>query len=201
MKYTLLVLMILTGTVIAAQDTLILTDGKRMPVKVIELADDGYHVEINGRQSVILKGLVKEWVKPPSGDWQFVNDEDEMTGKVSKYAILESNNVVEFDPPYDGGSTGMIMLDEKGVAILTISNGQFMVPSEYVSWRFKFDNSAPINMIVRQSRERSDAVIINNSPRFINKLKESSSLMIEARFYQEGNRMLKFNVGGLHWPN
>ena len=73
MKYTLLVLMILTVTVIAAQDTLILTDGKRMPVKVIELADDGYHVEINGRQAVILKGLVKEWVKPDNDSYAASN--------------------------------------------------------------------------------------------------------------------------------
>lgn len=168
MKYTIILILSALGFGVNAQDTLVLNDGKKMPVKVIELAEDGYHIEINGRQSTIMKGLVKEWVKPPSGDWQIMDSEDEMTGKVSRFAVLVSNNVVEFDPPYDGGSTGMIMLNDNGSAILTISNGQFMITSEYATWRFKFDNDAPINMIVRPSRERSDAVIINNSPRFIN---------------------------------
>lgn len=81
MKYTMLLILSALGFGVNAQDTLVLNDGKKMPVKVIELAEDGYHIEINGRQSTIMKGLVKEWVKADLGSFTTVN----ATLKVDKF--------------------------------------------------------------------------------------------------------------------
>jgi hypothetical protein len=42
-------------------------------------------------------------------------------------------------------------------------------------------------------------IFIENPNKFLKKLKKSKTLMIEASFYNEGTKVIEFNVEGLVW--
>lgn len=44
-----------------------------------------------------------------------------------------------------------------------------------------------------------DVIFLNNSKKFINNLKKSKKVMIEATFFDAGSKVIEFDVEGLKW--
>lgn len=67
-------------------------------------------------------------------DWVYTSEKDEMTDKVSTYATLKSENIVDFDFPYNGGSYMTLSVRKSpkyGTDVyIHISKGQF-ISNEY----------------------------------------------------------------------
>lgn len=141
---------------------------------------------------------------PHLPSWEYSRHMDEMTSKMEYHASIESTDVLYFDFPYDGGSkvTINIVFDGSPLVYLTVDKGQFPVSiGGDETLKVKFDNEVFTYSFSNSGDHSLDNIFINNVSSFINRLKKSTSLVIETSFYSEGVRTIHFIVGGLVWPH
>ena len=133
--------------------------------------------------------------------WVYRSSVDEMDGSTSKMAIIYSSNVVEFDPPYEGGSKlhiAVLNSKENGTNVgIVISNGQFSVSeldgTNYV--RIRFDEDAPITFSTISPLDGSfDTLFLENPKKFIKLAKNAKTIKVEATFFTEGSNIFTFNT-------
>jgi hypothetical protein len=136
--------------------------------------------------------------------WQYSEQTDEMNGQKLKFAIVTSTNTVEFGPPYEGGSSFNFAVRKKGnknEIYLQVDKGQFM-PSfmDERKVRLKFDGGAPISVTYTTASDGSaNYIFLESVNKIISKLKTAKQLKADAEFFQEGRRVMEFNVAGLKW--
>jgi len=137
-------------------------------------------------------------------NWSYSEQEDKMEGIKQYYASNTSTNEIEFEFPYSGGSTFDIIVRNNGKeneVLLTVSKGQFMMSidgSERI--KVKFDDEKPETYSYNSSADASsDVIFLNNSSKFLKKLKTAKKVMIETTFFDAGNKVIEFNVEGLKW--
>ncbi|WP_421504429.1 hypothetical protein [Erwinia rhapontici] len=145
--------------------------------------------------------------------WHTAYQNDEMRGTAQKYNQNDSENKVNFEFPYNGGSSMSIVLRSKKIelkegqkpedlvpteAMLVISKGQFLCSSFsecHVS--VKFDNEKVQKFSMGGAADGSSNVIFfKNSSEFIKKLQSHKTLFIEAPFFQAGDQQFKFTIDG-----
>ncbi len=129
--------------------------------------------------------------------WNYQVSEDEMgNGKVLT-AWVNSLNQIEFGAPYNGMQNAMLLLSVhpkygKNVAF-SIKRGVLIGESVQV----RFGTGTPMKFRVSTpSDHSSDTFYISGYDNFISNMMEVESISIEATFYQEGNRILEFDVSG-----
>lgn len=136
-------------------------------------------------------------------NWEYSESKDEMTGKKTYYAESVSTNTLEFDFPYNGGSSFSlgIRYGKQGKDIfLRVSKGQFLTSYNGSSMRVKFDDESPVNYsYVGTSDGSADVIFIESYSKFLNKLKKAKKVSLEPEFYQAGKQIINFNVEGLKW--
>lgn len=133
--------------------------------------------------------------------WNYFTDTDEMNDSKSRFASLVSDNTVNFDFPYQGGSSLSLIvryMKKYGTDVyIKISSGQFIC-NEYQGTnnvRVRFDDAAPIKFSTNEPSDgSSDMLFLNNAKKFIKLAKQAKTIKIEAPFYQEGNRIFTFTV-------
>lgn len=145
-----------------------------------------------------------EETQQPQYAWVYSQDESAMDGRKRYFASCRSTNEIEFDFPYNGGSTFTLTLRNMGrgnEVILEVSKGQFMSSiASSETLRAKFDEDSPLTFSYNSADDGStDIIFLNNAAKFISKLKKADKLMLEATFYNEGNRIIYFDVAGLKW--
>lgn len=138
------------------------------------------------------------------GSWAYSEDVDKMDNKKTLFASTTSTNSVDFDFPYQGGSTFDLIIrntNKRNEVILRVSKGQFTTSiMEDQTVRIKFDDAAPITVTYNSARDgSSDVIFLNQSSKIIQKLKAAKRVMIEAEFFQEGRKQAEFDVNGLQW--
>ena len=82
-----------------------------------------------------------------------------------------------------------------------IERGQFLC-NDYdgCSVLVRFGNGNPQRFSATGPNDNSTTYIfIRDYKNFVNQLKKTDEVTIEARFYQEGNRAMKFSTDGLNW--
>lgn len=135
--------------------------------------------------------------------WEYSETEDKMSGIIKKYAVNTSTNKLNFEFPYDGGSSATITLRKNGKSvdiILRISKGQFKTDFSGGTLRVKFDENKPLNFkYALPSDGSSDILFIEPANKFIKEIAKSKNIIIEAEFFQEGIRQMEFNVTNLKW--
>lgn len=137
-------------------------------------------------------------------NWNYNEDQDKMEGTKQLFASCTSSNSIEFEFPYDGGSTFDILirnLGKENEALITVSKGQFMTSiGDSESFKAKFDDEKPMNFTYASSSDgSSDVIFINNSSKFISKLKKAKKVMLEIVFYDAGKKIIEFDTEGLKW--
>lgn len=139
--------------------------------------------------------------------WNYSTETDEMNDSKSRFASLTSDNTVDFDFPYQGGSylnlTVRYMKKYGTDVYIKISSGQFIC-NEYQGTnnvRVRFDNGSPIKFSTNEPSDgSSDLLFLSNAKKFIKLAKQAKIIKIEAPFYQEGNRVFTFTVDkSLEW--
>lgn len=140
----------------------------------------------------------------PKENWVYQEGEDKMEGTKRYFATSTSTNELNFEFPYNGGSTAQFMvrnMGSKNEILMTISKGQFMGSfsgSETV--RMKFDDGEPFNVSFNSADDgSSDVIFFNSTKKIMSKLKTAEKLMVEAPFYDAGRQILYFDVKGLNW--
>lgn len=140
----------------------------------------------------------------PTYLWEYSENVDEMDGKKNYFAVLVSDNQLNFDFPYNGGSSGIISIrnmNGKNTIALRIETGQFMSNfngSEYI--RIKFDDAVLESYNFGTASDGSSDIIFPSlSNKIIDKFKKAKKVKIEAPFYNEGRKVLNFSTEGLVW--
>ncbi len=141
--------------------------------------------------------------------WEYESSKDEMRDIEKQYASINSINTVDFDFPYDGGSTLQIVLrrdvGKPTEVLFTISKGHLtcntFTDDCYAS--VKIDNSAIDEISLVGTSDYSSEVLFieseKDSKQFVQKLLKAKNVIVELPFYQEGRKQFKFNVEGLKW--
>ena len=138
--------------------------------------------------------------------WEYHQAIDEMTDKTTYYATIESENEVKFDFPYNGGSSLTLTIRDspqygKNIYI-KISKGQFNYGINGTNIKVRFDDSEPITVHCNQPSDYStDVLFLDNFNKVLNKIKESSTMKINAEFFSEGTRTFTFKTEGLEWDH
>lgn len=139
-----------------------------------------------------------------TSEWEYRESEDKM-GDVSKFAEIKSDDVLEFDFPYDGGSESFITIRKKRDVtdlMYRVTKGQINAASSIDGGRIrvKFDNEKPFETRVTGPSDYStETIFFQNPKKIINKMKSAKKMVLEVEFFNEGNRQIEFNVDGLKW--
>lgn len=138
--------------------------------------------------------------------WKYSENEDEMTEKKSFFASLRSDNEVDFEFPYDGGSYLSITVRNSPKygkdVYFSIDKGQFNEGISGCNILVKFDNGNIEKYQCVGADDASTGILFLASKKdtFINKLKSAKEIKIQASFFQEGDRTFTFTTPvGLVW--
>jgi|GEM_PF-1076160 len=154
---------------------------------------------------------VAEELEPlkPTTNWVYSESTDEMRGIDSRFASIDSDNQVQFDFPYDGGSNLRITLRKKTgespEVMFVVSKGQYSCDtiSDNCYASIKFDNKAVENIALASTSDYSSDVLFikydTDINEFIRSLSKAKAVIIELPFYQEGAQQFKFSPSGLNW--
>lgn len=137
-----------------------------------------------------------------ASNWKYSEQKDKMTDKAIYFAQCTSLNQLNFDFPYDGGSTLTILVrksDGKNEVILQLSKGQFNSPyNSRVS--IKFDDNGILKYEYSSAADgSSNYIFLSSANQIIQKLKTARLVKIEAPYFQGGRQVAEFNVEGLDW--
>lgn len=139
-------------------------------------------------------------------NWFYGSDQDEMTNKERYWTSTTSTNTIDFEFPYQGGSTFDLTvrnLGKKNEVTLSVSKGQFLTSFGFSkACMVKFDDETGTRFSYGSASDgSSDVIFFSNASKFISKLKKAKKLKIEAPFFNEGNKIIEFDVAGLKWEH
>lgn len=170
------------------------------------------HTEQVAQQSKLQSDQVKATVTSTSSalpqtlqsKWEYSEDRDQMRGTVTRYNNLYSENQLDFAFPYSGGSQASIQVREKAgklAVMLIVDKGQFICnPFLKSTLAVKFDNKPVQHFDCRTAADGSANIIfVLPAKQFLNALKKSHHVIVEANFFQEGPRQMEFMSAGLDW--
>lgn len=137
---------------------------------------------------------------PPGSQWNYSASDDEMTGKASHAASVESENTVQFSFPYNGAQRGTLTLRRHprfgNNVIFSIQKGQLLCSSyDGCSVLVRFDEQEPTPYSASPPSDNStETLFIRNYEGFVAKLSTASRVRISPKVYQEGNVVFAFDV-------
>jgi len=137
--------------------------------------------------------------------WKYEQEQDAMGRGQIRSAYVNSLNQVQFDFPYRGAQTAILQLrihPQYGKdVLLSIERGQFLCGIDDCTVNVRFGTGKPIAYRAVGPADHSTTVLfIRNYDQFVRNIKKVEKVSIEARFYQEGDRVFEFDVSGLKWP-
>lgn len=134
-------------------------------------------------------------------NWQYDESVDIMDNTTTYKAINDSPDKLNFEFPYDGGSSISLHIRKKGNDLdmyFAVSKGQFQTNNRYA--RLKFDDHPPIKIYLLDAADgSSEYAFIQNPQSTLAKIKKSSVLLAELPFYQAGSRQASFDISNLKW--
>lgn len=135
-------------------------------------------------------------IKP---EWDYDNSKDTVSGKDIKRAVVHSNNSFEMDFPYQGGTTGSLIIRKhprygKDV-IFSINKGQLLCDIGGCQVSVRFDDKKPYKVHVNEPEDHSNTVLfLSGYDKLVKEIKNSKKMIVEATFYQNGAKAFEFDV-------
>lgn len=136
-------------------------------------------------------------------EWRISSFNDEMRDITTEVISTESNNKVEFDFPYNGGSSLNLTIRKQnnklnGI-ILIISKGQFVCGLYSCKGSVRFDKVGKKGKVEEITLEKSkngkpNLLFITYEEWFMKKMLNSDSLIIELPFYNHGRRQFTLDI-------
>lgn len=160
-----------------------------------------------GKFNLVLLGALVLAAGSANADWLYHTQEDKMTSKPTKVAMLESTNSLSLGFPYSGKNMGTLYVRQHPKSglnvIFTVDKGQILCRSyESCSISVRFDANQPVRMsAVGSSDNDSKVIFIENESKFIAAAKKAKKILIQVTMYQAGNQVLEFeSTKPLEWP-
>lgn len=140
----------------------------------------------------------------PSRAWEYSQDKDEMTGKTTRFACVVSENILDFQFPYNGGTSAQLCLRVGprwgSSVILQVFKGQFLCHDDDCNLRVKFNSEAPVTFDGSDAADGSmDHIFIDQYSRFVAATRKAKMVLVGARFFQDGEKVIRFDVSNLSW--
>jgi len=136
--------------------------------------------------------------------WTYQTTKDDVRNTTDSYASIVSDNKVDFDFPYNGGSTLQLTVrhDHRGDNVyFVISKGQFVCGIDTCSGEMNIDGTPRHLTLTGASDGSSDTLFANGESGIIKSLKSARKIIVELPFFQAGNRQFTFTTAkGLEWP-
>jgi len=141
-----------------------------------------------------------------TGAWTYSTDTDKMTSKQRYFAAVEATNKLQFQAPYEGGSTGTVTVrtqDAKNEVILTIDKGQFVCNmSDGCAINIRFDSDPAIKFTGSEPSDGSSTTLfIEEAAKFITQAKKAKKMIVQAEFYESGMQNMEFTIDGFKWDH
>lgn len=135
--------------------------------------------------------------------WNYQEEQDKMGRGALKIASTFSINTVSFGFPYEGEQRGILSLrshpKQGNGVILSIEKGQFLTGIDGCEVNVRFDDDKPMTFWGNEpADQRTTVIFINGYSKFVSRLIRAKKVMIEAPFFQEGNRIFEFKVDSLN---
>lgn len=136
---------------------------------------------------------------PTINIWQYETPIDNVSGKYSKTAKLQSNNLAQLDFPYNGGTFATLVVrkhprDGKNVFV-AINKGQLSCQYDNCYIALRFDDGPVIKNYVSEPSDNSNlAYFLSKTNNIISKIKNSKKMYIELTFFSQGTHTFEFNT-------
>ncbi len=139
--------------------------------------------------------------------WKYETDKDEMTGKSTITAMIQSSNSLALPFPYSGENPGRLTVRKHpsyGLdVIFEVAKGQIQCSSySGCSLKVKFDDAAPITLNGTPAADHSpNLVFFQNNKLFLQKATKAKRILVQATFFHGGAPVLTFDAPTpLVWP-
>ncbi len=140
--------------------------------------------------------------------WEYSQEKDEMRDATTYYATNDSTNTANFGFPY-GTSKAEIILRKSpkfgNDVMFSIHSGQFNSCFDGCKITVKFDNQKLENYSMMGTDDGSSDVLFisgsKNTKRFVDQLRKSKKVIIEASFFDHGREQFIFETDGLDWKH
>lgn len=137
-----------------------------------------------------------------AGKWHYEQKIDKEGHTVFK-AFIVSPTLLEFDFPYNGGSTATLTIRKRNDdthVYIQVSKGQFNRSFQEGKARVRFDNTSPVTYSFSAAENGSANVIFFDSEReLINRMKAARNMTVDVEFAGQGQRKIDFKLAGLQW--
>jgi len=144
-------------------------------------------------------------ISPPP-NWNYSDEKDAMTDKVTHTACTTSTNMVHLNPPYSDVDAQLCIRRSPRFGLDVFINlngsGQILCRSyEDCTVHVRYDEK-PRQIIsgTGSSDGSSNIVFLRGAPRIIEQLRHSHVFRVELEYYEAGVQMLEFNTSGFEWP-
>lgn len=139
--------------------------------------------------------------------WDYHETTDQMTGKVTRTAQIESTNSLELGSPYKGQNQGRLSVRQHpryGLqAIFDVEKGQIMCRSydDHCGILIRFDNAPPVRFSGGEASDHNPTVVFIRDPkRFIAAAEKAKRILVQAEYFHNGAQVLTFDAGApLAW--
>lgn len=142
-----------------------------------------------------------ETPKEKISKWFYSEKVDKMTSEVKKFAWINANELLHFDFPYDGGSTATLTIRKANNDIdiyISVSKGQFTSTYDNQFVTVRFDDNPPQKIkYLEPADHSSDLIFLTQEKEILKNIKKSKKMLVEAMFFNEGNRVMEFNIENL----
>ncbi|GAB3725627.1 hypothetical protein [Spirosoma lituiforme] len=134
--------------------------------------------------------------------WAYEKKVDKEGNTVYKAAI-NSPTVLNFDFPYEGGSTATLTIRQKNdvsYVYLEVSKGQFNRSFQGGNASIRFDDKPPVRYSLSAAENgRANIVFFDSPQKLINQLKGAQKMIVDVEFHGQGTRHIEFLTSGLSW--
>jgi hypothetical protein len=138
--------------------------------------------------------------------WQYSDDRDPMTDRLTRLACTTSSNKVQQDFPYDDVNAEMCLRQSPrhglDVYVRLKGDGQILCRSyRNCTVKVRFDDGAVQSFSAADAADGSSNIIfITNVQRFAAAVKDAEKTRIELTLYQAGVQPVEFETADLEWP-
>ena len=142
---------------------------------------------------------------PTCAAWEYENQTDAMGRGGIKTASVTSIQPFTLNFPYKGEQYATLLIRKHpkygNDVILTIERGQLICDYDDCAITVRFDNNKPMRFTANKPADHSTThFFLEGFSRFVSSAKKAKRLQVEAVFFQQGGRILEFDITGLKWP-
>lgn len=135
-----------------------------------------------------------------AGNWDYSDQSDKMTSKVTKTAIVTTSSSLALAPPYSGKNNAYLLVRQAAGSpaevLLLIDKGQMMCRSfKPCTIKVRFDEAQPMTFSGTGSSDHDPKVaFIQNAGKFIAAASKAKTILVQTELFHNGNPVMEFKV-------